>query len=310
MGEHSERSSPDKRKKNTAGSAAPDTPSKLVKRKSFGFMQIRRNQGPYNGDGSSSDLPEDLRLELRNENLSSSPRKSQAGPTQARHVSYGGLGIGRAINGRRIASSTDDLSDSARSTGRQRSHSRSRDRPSEDKEGSRSFLGNVRKISLVGRHRRTKSGVSVASIGEGIRKEPAIPTDAERKFLDPRMDSPSNTPRPPLLQRSHSGVESSPRKDVSIAPLPIERLPPSSSLTASPKPPTTPHSASLGRSAVIQPVSPSFVPRRNSLGDLKIPARISQAQVGLRRDLGMVREFAANVERKTVFPATLFLADH
>ena len=37
--------------------------------------------------------------------------------------------------------------------------------------------------------------------------------------------------------------------------------------------------------------------RRNSLGDLKIPARISQAQVGLRRDLGMVREFSTNVER-------------
>ena len=36
---------------------------------------------------------------------------------------------------------------------------------------------------------------------------------------------------------------------------------------------------------------------RSSLGDLKIPARISQAQVGLRRDLGMVREFANNVER-------------
>ena len=39
------------------------------------------------------------------------------------------------------------------------------------------------------------------------------------------------------------------------------------------------------------------VPRRNSLGDLKIPVRISQAQVGIRRDLGMVREFAMNVER-------------
>ena len=40
------------------------------------------------------------------------------------------------------------------------------------------------------------------------------------------------------------------------------------------------------------------LPRRNSLGDLKIPARISQAQVGLKRDLGMVREFASNVERE------------
>jgi hypothetical protein len=34
---------------------------------------------------------------------------------------------------------------------------------------------------------------------------------------------------------------------------------------------------------------------RNSIGDLKMPSRISQAQVGIRRDLRMVREFAANV---------------
>lgn len=35
---------------------------------------------------------------------------------------------------------------------------------------------------------------------------------------------------------------------------------------------------------------------------LKIPERISQAQVSLKRDLGMVREFAANVERELRFP--------
>jgi len=40
------------------------------------------------------------------------------------------------------------------------------------------------------------------------------------------------------------------------------------------------------------------VPRRNSLSDLKIPARITQAQTGLRRDLTLVKEFAKNVERK------------
>ena len=40
------------------------------------------------------------------------------------------------------------------------------------------------------------------------------------------------------------------------------------------------------------------LPRRNLLGDLQSPARISQAQVGSRRDLGMVREFASNVERR------------
>jgi hypothetical protein len=35
----------------------------------------------------------------------------------------------------------------------------------------------------------------------------------------------------------------------------------------------------------------------NTLSELKIPARISKAQQGLKRDLGMVREFAGCVER-------------
>ncbi|KAG6336077.1 hypothetical protein ID866_3003 [Astraeus odoratus] len=58
-------------------------------------------------------------------------------------------------------------------------------------------------------------------------------------------------------------------------------------------------SASLGRTtqAPTAPASSTAVPRRNSLGDLKIPARISQAQIGLKRDLGMVREFAASVDK-------------
>ncbi|KIN99197.1 hypothetical protein M404DRAFT_155639 [Pisolithus tinctorius Marx 270] len=64
----------------------------------------------------------------------------------------------------------------------------------------------------------------------------------------------------------------------------------------SPKSPSSPpQSASLGRTS--QAPTPNVsVPRRNSLGDLKIPARISQAQIGLKRDLGMVREFAASVD--------------
>jgi hypothetical protein len=44
----------------------------------------------------------------------------------------------------------------------------------------------------------------------------------------------------------------------------------------------------------------SPVPRRNSLGDLRIPARISQAQVSLRRDIRFVREFAASIERMSI----------
>ncbi|KAH7320517.1 hypothetical protein B0J17DRAFT_583063 [Rhizoctonia solani] len=38
--------------------------------------------------------------------------------------------------------------------------------------------------------------------------------------------------------------------------------------------------------------------RRNSLSDLKIPARISRAQSGLKSNLGMVREFASCIERE------------
>ena len=43
------------------------------------------------------------------------------------------------------------------------------------------------------------------------------------------------------------------------------------------------------------------MPRHNVLGDLKIPARIGQAQIGLRRDLGMVREFVMNIECQFFF---------
>ncbi|KIJ48490.1 hypothetical protein M422DRAFT_162790, partial [Sphaerobolus stellatus SS14] len=39
----------------------------------------------------------------------------------------------------------------------------------------------------------------------------------------------------------------------------------------------------------------------NTLGELKIPARISRAQQGLKRDMGMVREFAGCVERMSFF---------
>ncbi|KAG9082728.1 hypothetical protein FRC06_004880, partial [Ceratobasidium sp. 370] len=58
-------------------------------------------------------------------------------------------------------------------------------------------------------------------------------------------------------------------------------------------------SSSLSRAAT-QPGGPlegSSMLRRNSLSDLKIPARISRAQSGLKSNLGMVREFAGSVEQ-------------
>ncbi len=61
--------------------------------------------------------------------------------------------------------------------------------------------------------------------------------------------------------------------------------------------PPLPQSFSLGRAATgVSAVPAGTPPRRNSLGDLKIPARISRAQDGLKKDLNRVREFAAHVE--------------
>ncbi|KAK0217344.1 hypothetical protein EDD85DRAFT_370362 [Armillaria nabsnona] len=108
------------------------------------------------------------------------------------------------------------------------------------KEGSRSWMGNVRRISLGGKHKR---GISIGTPGTS---GPDVPS--------------------------------------------VELLPSSPSKVAS-----------LGRTAV-----PSTAPvtRRNSLGDLKIPARVAQAQVGLRRDLGLVREFAQSVDELKALQTT------
>ena len=66
---------------------------------------------------------------------------------------------------------------------------------------------------------------------------------------------------------------------------------------------SSPQSASLGRTTHpprdLEHLSDTLF-RRNSLGDLKIPERISQAQMGLKRDLGFVKDFATRIDRKTV----------
>jgi hypothetical protein len=89
--------------------------------------------------------------------------------------------------------------------------------------------------------------------------------------------------------------------------LPLPPLSPTK-LSSGKSPSQSHQSVSLGRSTAVSgggggdestgSGGAGGIPRRNSLGDLKIPAKISQAQVGLRRDLGMVREFASNVERE------------
>lgn len=123
------------------------------------------------------------------------------------------------------------------------------------------------------------------------------------------ISSPSSvfiTPSSPQPHPTRSGVVASPSK-LHVPHSPNSKLP-------------LQQSASLGRSTAVvgsgkdgtDSVSGSnnagSTPfRRNSLGDLKIPARISQAQVGLRRDLGMVREFANNIDRKSFSCSTITL---
>ncbi|KAF8521903.1 hypothetical protein BU17DRAFT_45360 [Hysterangium stoloniferum] len=68
------------------------------------------------------------------------------------------------------------------------------------------------------------------------------------------------------------------------------------------------HAASVGRHSGAPLASIVGTPNErastNTLGELKIPARISRAQQGLRRDLGMVREFAGCVEQLKRLQAT------
>ena len=107
----------------------------------------------------------------------------------------------------------------------------------------------------------------------------------ERKAPEPAPAEPSSSTLSPAVRAQQSSGQSATVGRAS-----------SLTATASTASTTTP---------VTKPAAPTTAPssepgtgmlRRNSLGDLKIPARISQAQVSLRRDLGMVREFANHVE--------------
>jgi len=477
---------------------APSTPSKLIKRKSLGFVQLRMGLGGGGGivNGASSSVVDQGRAREQTPSTMDSPRKGKA--------VYEGLGLGRAAtpaastgSGSRAGGEEGDV-DVGEPRPRRKSLSRLLgDRPKEidsgdsssrqvqplqpkEKEGSRGFMGSVRRISLVGRHRRSKSGgtgLTLSNLSEGQQLAPPLPISVTTPVLPPlptstsqlslRLPSSSSNSHPtmyvggsrhgsmhdlpssmrmtsvassqsqgssiipassvsagssrrassihhdlpnqqtPTVSRRRGASRSSARSRTSEdgtgpkrrssasrstsdsagqfakskgkereesgwtpttpsklpPPLlpPIELQPPSpprrsttkgnpdlskaveptvlssfetSALsptssstsvfftpTASPnklspgnRSPGTQQSASLGRSAVVgiglgakdgDSSSGDAIGggagggpmRRNSLGDLKIPARISQAQVGLRRDLGMVREFATNVER-------------
>ncbi|KAI0752504.1 hypothetical protein C8Q80DRAFT_1217086 [Daedaleopsis nitida] len=210
------------------------------------------------------------------------------------------------------------------------------DRPPTDEEkGSRRFMGGIRRISLVGsKHKRTKS-ITADDKEKRPKQHSSAPSRIVRSsqdtaLLPPIELQPPSPPRKkgplkPLIldsanlatptrssldrtlepSRSHPTLHSrSPAPSISASVSHETALPTIPSPLPSPTRPKTAASpvqtASLGRSA--QPPKgdsslSSSVLRRNSLGDLKIPARISEAQTSLRRDLTMVRDFASSVEQ-------------
>ncbi|KAF8508686.1 hypothetical protein JB92DRAFT_2951448 [Gautieria morchelliformis] len=167
----------------------------------------------------------------------------------------------------------------------------------------------------------SKSSLLVRPPGESsssespIKRSPATPAPVQR---------PVDTPTPEAVPRSCNFASPAPaeqRPVLELRPTTAPSQPHSPSLPPAPSTPPS-QSASLGRSTG-SPSHPAGL-RRNSLGDLKtplntlgehkpqlpplgelkIPARISRAQQGLRRDMGMVREFAGCVEQLKRLQAT------
>ncbi|GJE90477.1 hypothetical protein PsYK624_066140 [Phanerochaete sordida] len=282
--------------------------------------------------------------------------RSSSRPRGSRHASYSGQRTPSSRGSSALHSASASVDDvSSRRLSRAPSSARDDDmrtprksRSSLDPEvGSRSFMGGMRRISLTGRHKRSKTTVHGGK--EKSPESPARPSTSTAATAVPRLSDTSApehgldvTPRPPSRIMPRISVDEKP-----LLP-PIELQPPSppremsksasepivrdldvvlesaftSSLSSSqvgtvkavpssPSAPSTlsrppvlpiaisPQAASLGRATQPPKDKETEVPviRRSSLGDLKIPARISQAQVGLRRDLGMVRDFATSVEQ-------------
>ncbi|KAJ8585692.1 hypothetical protein M405DRAFT_935862 [Rhizopogon salebrosus TDB-379] len=267
--------------------SVPSTPSRLSKRKSRRMFDPSGSNEVLGTPGKPSLLTAARRptsMQVPQGNFVSTS-------TGTRHTSYGSS-VGRAAS--KIFShpseSVEDL---------------------QPQEGTRSFLGSMRKISFVGgkKHKRQKSSAETPLPPVPMSPPPPLPDELEHsdQLLPPIELQPPSPPRTLNgVSASHSapvnisqGVESlfvpSSSAPTSLSP----KASPVSAHRTSPGKASSPQSASLGRTTLVPIPSSSSaaVPRRNSLGDLKIPARISQAQIGLKRDLGMVREFATSVDK-------------
>lgn len=196
-----------------------------------------------------------------------------------------------------------------------------KDREAKERRGG--ILG-LRRISLLGAHKRHRSGAesSIApnsptdasfsgQLGgfsfpaEQVSTLAASCCDSQNSFwtqqspTDPDLLPPIelSPPSPPRQNAKLVGTHSEPVVQVNASP----------SSAANVKFAITSQAASLGRNGTpTLEAQREIALRRNSLGDLKaldgglkIPARISRAQVGLKRDLGLVKEFASCVERES-----------
>ena len=248
------------------------TPTKLLKRKSFGFVHLGKGFGGHRGGGN--EVMGESGGRKANEDDGKGKQDATKAENQKDRIKYAGLGLGHAgVTGDGGGESTPKIEMRTR-----RSSSR----------------------LIMDRDKETKDEEP-----DGVENETLVVT-------------PSTFTLTSSFSRDNGA-------DGVGAILPLPPLSPSK-LSPGQSPSQTQQSVSLGRSAVNVGGSGSestglslasgsgsgaggALPRRNSLGDLKIPARISQAQVGLRRDLGMVREFASNVEREFCLAFLAFSSD-
>jgi hypothetical protein len=292
--------------------SAVDSPTK--KGKFRGSILGERSRDSGSGSTPDGSPPSSPRRPRRPKSMQVS---ATATPLRApRYASYGARSVSRSTS----YTSTEDITRESEGSSKEKE---------KEKEGQRGFMSGVRRISLVSgkKHKRTKSTVTVADDTDEPRSPssiPQMPPPAMAMVMTPSISSQLLPPielQPPSPPRDQEPDE--PRRSMAsehsvistsgslVAGVESLLLQPSSDARSIPSPPPTitprpslskssgsPQAASLGRAT--QPPPPSvatgIVPRRNSLGDLKIPARISQAQVGLKRDLSMVREFATEVE--------------
>jgi hypothetical protein len=294
--------------------AAVDSPTKKGKFHGAILGERSRDSGPsVTPDGSPPSSPRHPRRPKSMQVPAATP------PPAPRHASYGSRSISRSTS----YTSTEDVN--CESQGKEK-----------EKEGHRGFMSGVRRISLVTgkKHKRNKSTATVADADQPqLPSIPQIPSSMiamtpsissqllppiELQPPSPPRDQESDEPRRSMASErsviSTSGSLAAGVESLLLQPsVEVRSTPSPPSITPRPsvsKSPTSPQSASLGRATQPPPASTAtgIVPRRNSLGDLKIPARISKAQVGLKRDLGMVREFAAEVESEYSSRSTLTIA--